>query len=86
MSDINSGMSNSMSNNMFLDSEVAINHSAILRGGNSDDYDSGDGGLMKLIAVAMGCVAALVLLYIVRQHTDLPEKLAMYMEKKLQQC
>ena len=48
-----------------------------LKGGD----DSGMG--MIMIAVAMGCLAALVLLYIVRQHTTLPEYVAkMMMQKK----
>ena len=46
--------------------------------GGSDDSNMG----MIMIAVAMGCLAALVLLYIVRQHTTLPESVAKMLQKK----
>ena len=87
MSDINSsGMDLELlarGNNMFVDSEVPVFHNGSLQGGVSGDNDGGDASMMILIAVVMGCVAALVLLYIVRQHNELPEQLAAYMEKKV---
>lgn len=46
----------------------------------SGGFDDAAGGVV--VAVAMGCVAAVVLLYIVRQHTTLPEYVAAAMEKK----
>ena len=47
--------------------------------GGDDENSMG----MIMLAVVMGCIAAIILLYIVRQHTTLPESIAELMDKKL---
>jgi len=47
--------------------------------GGDDENSMG----MIMLAVVMGCIAAIILLYIVRQHTTLPESVAELMDKKL---
>ena len=67
-------------NNLFFGNDNNFENDSLI-GGFTDDEDSGMG--MIVIAVLMGCIAAIVLLYIVRQNTTLPETIANFLDKKV---
>jgi len=67
-------------NNLFFGNDNNFENDSLI-GGFTDDEDSGMG--MIVIAVVMGCIAAIVLLYIVRQNTTLPETIANFLDKKV---